>query len=154
MRVNAFRASGEHADVVATLLHGFNAEFGAPAPTIEELSRRFATLLGRDDVVVFVAGTPDVPLGFALVTLRPSPYYDGPLAALDELYVLPASRGKGLGGELMATTLRELRRLGCGEAQINVDEPDADARRFYEAHGFTNVEPGTGERMLCYLLEL
>ena len=102
-----------------------------------------------------VSGTPEAPLGFALVTLRPSPYYDGPVAALDELYVLPACRRKGLGGELMEKPmLSELRRLRCGEVQINVDEPDTDARRFYEAHGFTNVQPGTDERMLCYLTEL
>lgn len=82
------------------------------------------------------------------------PYSDGPVAALDEMYVLPAFRGKGLGGELMETILGELRRLRCGEVQINVDEPDTDARRFYEAHGFTNVQPSTDERMLCYLTEL
>jgi GNAT superfamily N-acetyltransferase len=152
--VSTFRVSREHAEVVASLLHGFNTEFGAPVPGVGELSRRFAALLERDDVLVFVGGTPEVPLGFALVTLRPSPYYDGPVAALDEMYVLPDSRGKGLGGELMTTILGELRKLRCGEVQINVDEPDADARRLYEAHGFTNIQPGTDERMLCYLTEL
>ena len=31
---------------------------------------------------------------------------------------------------------------------------DVDTRRFYEAHGFTNVEPERDERMLCYIQEL
>lgn len=44
--------------------------------------------------------------------------------------------------------------LGGGEIQINVDEDDRDARRFYERHGFTNLESGSTERMLCYLREL
>ena len=37
---------------------------------------------------------------------------------------------------------------------INVDEVDTDARRFYERHGFVNIEPGQEHRMLCYLREL
>lgn len=31
---------------------------------------------------------------------------------------------------------------------------DVDTRRFYERHGFTDIEPGTNYRMLCYLREL
>jgi len=34
---------------------------------------------------------------------------------------------------------------------INVDEVDADTRRFYERHGFRNIEDGTDYRMLCYI---
>ncbi|WP_425441223.1 hypothetical protein [Ruania alba] len=31
---------------------------------------------------------------------------------------------------------------------------DADTRRFYERHGFMNIEPGRDYRMLCYVREL
>ena len=34
---------------------------------------------------------------------------------------------------------------------INVDEVDVDTRRFYERHGFRNIEPGVDYRMLCYI---
>ena len=46
------------------------------------------------------------------------------------------------------------RALGAGEMHINVDEIDVDTRRFYERHGFVNIEPGTDYRMLCYLQAL
>ena len=42
----------------------------------------------------------------------------------------------------------------AGEMHINVDEVDTDTRRFYERHGFGNVEPGAAYRMPCYLREL
>lgn len=37
---------------------------------------------------------------------------------------------------------------------INVDEVDVDTRRFYERHGFFDIEPGKDYRMLCYIQEL
>ncbi len=74
-------AGAGDAELVAKLLCDFNAEFDAPVP--DNLEARFAALLPRGDVLVVLAGE----IGFALVTLRPSPYYDGPVAMLDELYV-------------------------------------------------------------------
>ena len=46
--------------------------------------------------------------------------------------------------------------LGRGAAvlEINVDGEDADARRFYERHGYANTEPGQDETMLYYFREL
>ena len=134
------------AKLVAKLLHDFNTEFDTPMP--ENLERRFAQLIVRDDVVVVLAGE----VGFAYLTLRPSPYYDGPVAMLEELYVAPAYRGRGLGTRMMERVLSEIRRRGAGEMQINVDEVDAGARRFYERHGFTNIEAGS--RMLLFIREL
>jgi GNAT superfamily N-acetyltransferase len=47
-----------------------------------------------------------------------------------------------------------VRSRGAGEIHINVDEVDEDTRRFYERHGFTNIEPGEDYRMLIYLRQL
>lgn len=148
------RAQPSHAGVVADLLHAFNTEYDAPVPSRDDLTRRFTDLLRRDDVIVLLAGDPEHPSGFALLTLRPTPYFDGPLAQLEELYVAPDRRAGGIGTALMTSALETLRSRGCGELHINVDEVDVDARRFYERLGFVNVEPGTDWRMLCYLREL
>ncbi|HLS43989.1 MAG TPA: GNAT family N-acetyltransferase [Ornithinicoccus sp.] len=149
-----FRATRDHARLVASLLEAFNAEFETSTPPLDVLERRFASLLDGDDTFVLIAGEPQSPIGFALVTLRPTPYYDGPVATLDELYVIPSLRDRGHGTELIRAMMQELRQRACGEIHINVDEGDVDTRRFYESHGFTNVEPERDERMLCYLQEL
>lgn len=134
------------AGVVAKLLRDFNIEFDTPVP--DDLEQRFARLLVRDDVIVLLAGE----VGFAFLTLRPSPYYDGPVAMLEELYVAPGQRNEGIGTALIRAAMREVLARDAGEVQINVDEVDTDARRFYERHGFTNIEQGS--RMLLYIQEL
>jgi GNAT superfamily N-acetyltransferase len=143
-----FVAGPEHAEVVGRLLHDFNVEFEAPTPSADELAHRFASLLGREDQLALVSGSADEPTGFAYLTLRGTPYYDGPVALLEELYVVPALRDQGIGTALLTTAIELVRSRGAQELQINVDEVDVDTRRFYERHGFVNErEDG---RMLFY----
>lgn len=142
---------------VGGLLHDFNREFETPSPSAASLSSRFATLLQREDVLVFLAeigsGTHAGAVAFAFLTLRPTPYSDGPLAQLEELYVRPSLRDRGIGTALLEAAVTEVRSRGCEEMHINVDEVDTDTRRFYERHGFVNMLPGADFRMLCYLQE-
>ncbi|GAA1477355.1 GNAT family N-acetyltransferase [Nocardioides aestuarii] len=147
------RAQPADAELVGRLLHDFNTEFESPTPDAATFARRFAVLLAREDVVVLLAGETGED-GFAYLTVRPTPYYDGTLAQLEELYVAPPLRDQGIGTALLTAAVEEVRRLGAGEVHINVDEVDTDTRRFYERHGFVNIEPGEDYRMLCYLREL
>lgn len=141
------------AATVGRLLFDFNTEFETPTPSADEFAARFADLLARDDVLVLLAEATDA-VGFAFLTLRPTPYGDGPLAQLEELYVRPDLRAGGIGTALLERALADVVDRGAIEMHINVDEVDTDARRFYERHGFVNIEPGEGYRMLCYLREL
>jgi GNAT superfamily N-acetyltransferase len=151
--VEVRRATVADAATTGRLLFDFNTEFESPTPSAAEFSARFADLLPRDDVIVLLAEAPE-PVGFAYLTLRPTPYGDGPLAQLEELYVRPELRDHGIGTRLLLAALDEVRERGAIEMHINVDEVDVDTRRFYERHGFTNIEPGEDYRMLFYLREL
>ena len=144
------RALPSDAATVAKLLHAFNTKFDTPVPDETTLTRRWEALLAREDVLVLLAGE----VAFAFLTLRPTPYWDGPLAQLEELYVAPAHRGHGTGSTLIDEACALSRSRGAQEMLINVDEIDHDARRFYERHGFSNYEIGQDYRMLCYIREL
>ena len=150
---SVIRAEPHHAVVLGRLLHDFNVEFDSPTPTADELTARFGVLLARDDQLALLAGD-DPAVGFAYLTLRLSPYYDGPVALLEELYVVPHLRDRGIGTALLTAAMDAVRERGAEELQINVDEVDVDTRRFYERHGFHNVEPGTDWRMLFYTRSL
>ena len=140
------------AALLATLLTEFNREFETAVPDARTLTTRFERILGDSVVLAIIAEISD-PVGFALVTMRPTPYHDGLLAQLDELYVVPDLRWSGIGSALLTKAIAALRSRGVHEMHINVDEVDDGARRFYERHGFTNIEPGADYRMLCYLRE-
>lgn len=142
------------AAVVGRLLFDFNTEFESPTPSADEFAGRFTRLLAGDDVLVVLAESDGEPTGFAYLTLRPTPYGDGPLAQLEELYVVPAFRDGGIGTALLTQAVDEVLDRDAIEMHINVDEIDTDTRRFYERLGFTNIEPGEDYRMLCYLREL
>jgi GNAT superfamily N-acetyltransferase len=154
------RATVADASVVGVLLYDFNTEFETPTPSAKEFAARFERLLARDDVLVLLAEVTDLPpegshaVGFAYLTLRPTPYGDGPLAQLEELYIRPRSRGQGIGTALLTAALAGVTERGAIEMHIDVDEIDLGARRFYERHGFVNIEPGTDHRMLFYLREI
>lgn len=146
------RAGAAEAAVVARLLDDFNREFGTPTPGVDVLTARLQRLLAQGDVVALLADDP--ALGVALLTLRPSVWYDGPVALLDELYVIPARRGRGLGSALLQMAEQVTRRRGGELLEINVDGDDVGARRFYERHGYRNSEPGDDEQLLYYFREL
>jgi GNAT superfamily N-acetyltransferase len=145
-------ARPDDAEVVARLLHDFNGEYGWPSPGVEVLAPRLRVLLGGMSTVAFVAGSP--PVAVALVTLRPNVWYAGAVAILDEMYVVPGLRGRGLGSSVLQRVLAYAREQGVALVEINVDEGDVDAQRFYERHGFSGTEEETGERALYFQQEL
>lgn len=146
------RAGPDDAEAVARLLHDFNTEFDTPTPGVAILTTRLQALLVEPSTIAYLIGEPAA--GVALVTLRSNVWYDGPVALLDELYVAPDRRGHGLGGAMIDLLIADAEAMGISAIEINVDAEDVDAQRFYERHGFSGVDPDTGERAFYYSLEL
>ncbi len=133
-------------------MHDFNVEFDTPTPSVDVLESRLRVLLAGDAMFAILAGTPAIAV--ALVTLRPNVWYSGPVALLDELYVVPDLRGRGVGSAVMDLLVSVARERSVGLIEINVDEGDVDAQRFYERHGFSATAPGSTERAFYYAREL
>ncbi len=132
-------ATPDDADVVARMLHDFNAEFDTPTPGVEFLAARCRELIDAEEVTVVLGGDP--PVGLGVLFFRPSLWSQGLEAYLAELYVVPGRRDEGVGGAIMATAMELARDRGATDMQIGVDEPDVDTRRFYERLGFRNHDP-------------
>lgn len=84
----------------------------------------------------FVAQIEDEIVGFySLITA-------GPRAELENLWVLPAFMGRGVGRGLFEHALARARELGCSELEI---ESDPNALGFYEKMGARVVGQHVGE---------
>jgi GNAT superfamily N-acetyltransferase len=145
-------ASAAQAREVAELLDRFNREFDTPSPGPTVLTARLERLLSDPGVVALLTGDPAVAV--ALLTLRPNVWCEGPVGLLDELYVVPAQRGRGIGAVLLKAAEAVVRERGGELLEINVDGEDSDARRFYERHGYTNHDPGQTQPQLYYHRDL
>ena len=149
------RATPGDAAAVARLLHDFQTEFDEPSPGTEALEERYADLIRNRDMTVLLAG--DGPDGFAQIRYRPWVYSPGPQAHsyLEELYVVPSLRGRGIGRALMEAAMDTARNEGATHMELGTSEDDTAARALYESVGFTNREGSPdGPVMLFYEREL
>jgi GNAT superfamily N-acetyltransferase len=147
------RAGEADATAIAQLLHDFNSEYDDYTPGVPALSERLGELLADGAIEVLLAGDP--PAGFALFRLRPSLWAKAADAYLEELYVVPAHRRRGIGRALLEASIDAARKAGATHFELTTGETDSEARALYESRGFTNREGSPdGPRMLYYELDL
>jgi ribosomal protein S18 acetylase RimI-like enzyme len=151
--VSVRRADIDDALLAARLLHDFNTEFATPTPGVEALTRTLARLLaGEETIVLLGAEGPD---GLALLRLRPSLWAEGLDAYLEELYVAPPRRGRGIGRALLEAAMEAAREAGARRIELGTSETDTAARGLYESCGFSDREGGPdGPKMLFYERDL
>jgi ribosomal protein S18 acetylase RimI-like enzyme len=147
------RAGPEDAAVIARLLHDFNNEYGEPTPGVEALTGHCRQLLEDGEMTVLLAGNG--PDGISLLRFRTSVWTGGPEAHLQELYVAPPLRGRGIGRALLGATMDAAREAGASGVDLNTGATDTAARALYESCGFSNREGAPdGPAMLFYEREL
>jgi|SRR5215213_7796132 len=147
------RASVTEAADAARLLHDFNTEYEEPSPGVARLAEKVGRLIEGGEATVLLAG--DGPDGIAVMRLRASIWTAGPEAHLQELYVVPSLRGRGIGRALLEATMAAAREAGAAGIDLNTGTTDTAARALYESAGFTNREGGPdGPSMLFYEREL
>jgi ribosomal protein S18 acetylase RimI-like enzyme len=145
-------ATAEDAASIARLLHDFNTEYEEETPPVAELTRHAERMLREGEMTVLLAGAG--PDGLALLRFRPSVWTEKQEAYLQELYVVPPLRGRGIGEALMGAVLATCREHDAAWIELNTGETDTAARGLYTKLGFTNEEGPQGTSMLYYELEL
>ncbi|KAF2266599.1 acetyltransferas-like protein [Lojkania enalia] len=62
------------------------------------------------------------------------------LAFLHKICVVEHERGKGVAGYLMHSLFQQLKKTGCCNVQLWVDENRTPARALYESYGFQQID--------------
>jgi ribosomal protein S18 acetylase RimI-like enzyme len=93
----------------------------------------------RPRFVALLAEAEGVPVGMATLVDRYYPGWVGPLRAIDDLFVLPEHRRRGIGKALVAAAAAEAMAGGAPFVELTVHENNARALRLYERIGFERV---------------
>lgn len=125
-----------HAEVLPRL--GSQAPPRSLADSWPRRRARYEEWLAAEGTFFLLAEADGRPLAYAFVTIGPAyaSWATGRLATLETLSVLPAWRGSGLGGDLIAAAWRRLDDLGIEEMAITSALANTASHRFYERHGF------------------
>jgi GNAT superfamily N-acetyltransferase len=95
-----------------------------------------ATLFGsRPYAEVIIAEAESEPAGFALFFHNYSTFLAQPGIYLEDLYVRPEMRGRGIGKRLLVRLAQIARERGCGRVEWAVLNWNEDAIRFYRSLG-------------------
>jgi ribosomal protein S18 acetylase RimI-like enzyme len=82
----------------------------------------------------------DEPVAYVALTLGFSLEWHGRDAFIDELYVAPGWRGRGVGRALLDLAEREARAMGVRAVHLEVEPGNARARAVYERAGYEDNE--------------
>lgn len=75
-------------------------------------------------------------IGYAVLTLGFSIMHGGRDGFIDDLYLVPEARGRGIGRTVMAMLEEEARRLGLQALHLEVETCNARAAALYATRGF------------------
>ncbi len=130
-------ATPEHFDRLDALVAAFHAEEGI---RLSEEARRagIAPLLeGIPHGAAYLIGPPRAPIGYVIVTFGWSVEFGGMDGFVDEIFVRPGVRGRGVAGEVLLALPRALAGAGVKALHLEVSEENESAQRLYARCGFS-----------------
>jgi len=129
-------AGPDHLARLLALVSAFHAEAGMTS-TDESRHAALAPLLdGIPHGCAYLIGPPRSPIGYIVITFTWSVEYGGLDGNIDELYIRPGVRGRGIASEALVALPRALAGGGLRTIHLEVDRDNAAALTLYRRAGF------------------
>ena len=129
-------AKPDHLDKLIALVTAFHVEEGIEL-TDEARRAGVAPLLeGIPYGAAYLIGPPRAPIGYIVITFGWSVEFGGLDAIIDELYIRPGVRGRGIASEALIALPRALAGGGLRAIHLEVDRTNAAAKKLYHRAGF------------------
>ena len=119
--------------------------------TADELARHLFG--GRPSAEVLIAEVEGAPVGFALFFPTFSTFRGQPGLYLEDLFVRPEYRGRGIGKKLMASVAKVAVDRGCGRLEWSVLDWNTPSIEFYRSQGAVPMDEWTVFRLADQALE-
>lgn len=113
------------------------AASGRPAPDPDALAEIVHALLISQFSDFVLAERGDMALGVLQINYRLSTWEVAAYAVIEDFYLVPAARGRGVGTRMLDYACARAEGRGATFVQATVPTTDRAARRLYEAFNFT-----------------
>ncbi|MFZ5480720.1 MAG: GNAT family N-acetyltransferase [Myxococcota bacterium] len=110
---------------------------GPVSMTPERARAQAERLLARPNgATAYLLEIAGEPVGYCILVPFWSNEFGGEMVYLDELWIAPARRGRGLGRAAVDAVVRHAAAEGFKRVALEVNDDNAAARRLYERAGF------------------
>lgn len=138
--VHVRRAQGGDVATLVALMDEFYGESACELDR-ERAGEAFATLLADGRLGQAWLGEVDrTPAGYLVASFVYAMQYGGTTAIVDDLFVRPAFRGRGLGTALVAVAREACTDLGATALSVEVSPENETAQAVYRRAGFTTAD--------------
>ena len=133
-------ATPANMDRLLPLIAAFHAEEGI---TQDDAMRRGAVeplLSGSPHGAIYLIGPGRAPIGYVIICFGWSVELGGLDGFVDEIYIRPGVRGRGIGSEILTSLPKTLAGSGLKALHLEVDREAAKTRALYEKLHFAPRE--------------
>ena len=144
MSARAWKAAPDEAESVARLVVGFRDHMGKDWPSENAMLAGVERLM-EDPATVYLLATPDddsPPGGYAQLRFRHSLWTAAPDCWVEDVFVAPEARRRGVADALMTLALDVAREREARRVELDTSEDNEAALALYERHGFVTDSKG------------
>lgn len=118
----------------------FHAEEGIAQDDATRRGALLPLLEGSPHGAVYLAGPARAPIGYVVICFGWSVEFGGMDGFVDEIYIRPAVRGRGIGSEILMSLPKALAGAGLKALHLEVARDNDRARKLYEKLHFVPRE--------------
>ena len=123
-------AKPEDAEKLITMVAAFHAEMGFDTDRAHHEGALIPLLEGSPYGAVWLIGPKLSPVGYLVICFGWSVEFGGMDAFVDEIYIRPAVRRRGMGAEALNSMALTLKDSGVRALHLEVDRDNATAQEF------------------------
>ena len=118
------------------LVSAFHEEAGIDTRSDARQAGLAPLLDGSPHGVAYLIGPARSPIGYIVISFGWSVEFGGMDGFVDEIYLRPAVRGRGIAGEVLNALPKALAAAGLKALHLEVEREDGKALRLYTRAGF------------------
>lgn len=140
MKPQVRAATANDVTALVALMSAFYAEGQYSLPPLPAARAFHAMLAEPHWGAIWLAEEAATAIGYVVLTLGFSMEYGGLRGVVDDFYVRPRSRGRGIGAALLAAVRSACMERGVRVLHVEVGPENLTALRLYERAGYVDCE--------------